>query len=181
MDRDIAAEARNELKKIGLNSRQVSVRYRIVGYSDELKFTIRDDKVSFRKVNEIAKRFEYLRYDEYSGDFLEGCNTFVDVVRVWKEKDGPAMPEDFKEAWKKVLENSRTDGKRGEGTTYGEHILRLDEQNNVNVFSRNADLPYHRSVYYWGDGLQAMRYVWFMIYNDRLDLEYLESKKEMAG
>ena len=181
MSSDIAVEARNELKKAGLNSRQVSVRHRPCGYSSKLIFTIRDDKVSERMVEDIAKRFKCIDYDRRTMEILEGGNTYVSVVRKWQDENGPAIPDDFKKAWETVLENSRTEGKLGEGTEYDGHVIHLDGDGEVHMFLRNTNLPYHRGVRMWRDGTEVMLHVWRWIYNDRLDLKYLESRKEVAG
>lgn len=78
---ELAIRAAQELKsKLGYNQRQVSIRYKLAGYSDSLYFTIRDIKnVNINKVEEFANKFKSVDYDEKTGEILAGGNTYVFV------------------------------------------------------------------------------------------------------
>ena len=79
---DETARKMNEaLKKAGFNRRQVSVRHRRVLYDDDYRITVRDPKVSLLQIEEIVGEFESIRYDEYCGEILAGCNNYVNVER----------------------------------------------------------------------------------------------------
>lgn len=84
---------RSELKKHGYTSRQISVRSGDCGYSDYSHIRIKDVSISRKTIKEICKKYEYISYDEYSGEILQGCNTFIDVdydysaVREAKERN----------------------------------------------------------------------------------------------
>ena len=68
---------RSELKKQGLKN--VSVRSSNCGYSDSINITIKDLTVNKKQVEEIANQFESIRRCEYSGEILQGCNTYIIV------------------------------------------------------------------------------------------------------
>ena len=79
---DETAQKMNEaLKKAGFNRRQVTVRHRRALYDDDYRIKVRDPKVSLLQIEEIVGEFESIRYDEYSGEILEGCNNYVFVDR----------------------------------------------------------------------------------------------------
>ena len=69
------------LKKAGFNRKQVTVRHRRSLYDDDYRIKVRDPKVSLLQIEEIVGEFESIRYDEYSGEILEGCNNYVNVDR----------------------------------------------------------------------------------------------------
>ena len=79
---DESAKKMNDaLKKAGFNRRQVTVRHRRALYDDDYRIKVRDPKVSLLQIEEIVGEFESIRYDEYSGEILEGCNNYVSVSR----------------------------------------------------------------------------------------------------
>lgn len=70
---------RNELKALGYNSRHISVKSRIAGYSDAIDISIKDLSINIREIDAIARECEEVRYDEYSGEILSGGNTYIHV------------------------------------------------------------------------------------------------------
>lgn len=75
---DTAKQIRADLKsKLGLNSRQVSVRKSSGGGA--VYVTILTTAASLDEVEKIARAYESVRYCEYSGEILCGGNTFVRV------------------------------------------------------------------------------------------------------
>lgn len=80
MDRkEIVKAIRTELKEKGINNRQVSVTSKSSLYDDVINATIKDLKVNFNTVKEIVGKYESIRYDEYNGEILNGCNVYVNV------------------------------------------------------------------------------------------------------
>lgn len=77
---------RNELKKLGYNSRQVSVKSGYCGYSDYSHITIKDLSVDFQKVENACMKFEDVDYD-ISGEILQGGNTYIRVEYDYKTLD----------------------------------------------------------------------------------------------
>lgn len=73
------AELRKEIKAAGYTTKQVSVRSKYVMYDDSIRVTIKDLNVNKKLIEEIADKYESIRYDEYCGEVLQGCNTFVNV------------------------------------------------------------------------------------------------------
>ena len=78
---ETAQKMNDALKKAGFNRRQVTVRHRRALYDDDYQIKVRDPKVSLLQIEEIVGEFESIRYDEYSGEILEGCNNYVSVSR----------------------------------------------------------------------------------------------------
>ena len=78
---ETAKKMNDALKKAGFNRRQVTVRHRRALYDDDYRIKVRDPKVSLLQIEEIVGEFESIRYDEYSGEILEGCNNYVSVSR----------------------------------------------------------------------------------------------------
>ena len=70
---------RIELKKLGYNSRQVSVRSGYCGYSDYTDITIKDLKADRKAIEKACKKFQSIDYDSASGEILQGANTFINV------------------------------------------------------------------------------------------------------
>lgn len=70
--------------KLGYSSRQVSIRSSDCGYSDCTRITVKDLSCDIDAVEKIAKSFESIRYDEYSGEILSGANTYITVEYDWE-------------------------------------------------------------------------------------------------
>lgn len=78
-NKERSAAIRAEIKKLGYNSRQISVRSGYCGYSDYTHITVKDLSIDFKAIEKIGAKFESIRYDEYSGEILEGANTYISV------------------------------------------------------------------------------------------------------
>ena len=78
---ETAQKMNDALKKAGFNRRQVTVRHRRALYDDDYRIKVHDPKVSLLQIEDIVGEFESIRYDEYSGEILEGCNNYVFVTR----------------------------------------------------------------------------------------------------
>jgi hypothetical protein len=74
-----AKEIRKVLKTKGWNSRKVSVRTRLGGYSAAIHVTIKALDISSDEVESLVERFERVRRCERSHEILAGGNTFVFV------------------------------------------------------------------------------------------------------
>ena len=74
-----SAAIRAELKKLGYNSKQVSVKSGNCGYSGYSHLTIKDMAVRIKEVKKAVRAFESVDYDEYSGEILQGGNTYIRV------------------------------------------------------------------------------------------------------
>jgi hypothetical protein len=110
-----AQEIRNELKKIGLNTKDVSVRSNIYSMGSSINVTIKSEKaLSLRKeIKAIAENHETIDRDHATGEILCGGNRFVFVGVDWKfehdlmNKHEPAimeMIEKAKSTMNKIIE-----------------------------------------------------------------------------
>ena len=79
-----ATEIRKKLKDIGYNSRMVSVRSSQFSGGDDITIRMKSIDVDEHKVREIAKEYEDVDYDKYSGEILMGSNSFVFVEWDWE-------------------------------------------------------------------------------------------------
>ena len=84
-----AAEIRKKLKDIGYNSRMVSVRSSQFSGGDDITVRMKSVDVDEHKVKGIAKEYEDVDYDKYSGEI----HSFVFIEWDWE------FIEKAKERW----------------------------------------------------------------------------------
>lgn len=107
---DAAKEVRNELKKMGISSRQVSVR----NDGNGLNIRIKDFAIAAEKVAEVAKRFEKIDYCPITQEILCGGNYFVSVVYDWQEESRIKKTPEFIALKEKIAQKLQTiEGNRG--------------------------------------------------------------------
>ena len=90
-------------------------------------------KVSKKLVEAVAKKYEYIRWDDYTNDILAGCNTYVAVdfdYRVLREK-----AEEFRETARKILEEKDKYEK--------DELMKLAEKEDLVVLYQ----PHHNGTY----------------------------------
>lgn len=78
-NKERSASIRAEIKKLGYNSRQVSVRSGFCGYSDYTHVTIKDVKANIKEIEKACKKFQSVDYDSVTGEILAGGNTYIHV------------------------------------------------------------------------------------------------------
>lgn len=78
-NKERSAVIRAELKKLGYNSKQVSVKSGYCGYSDYSHITIKDLKADRKAIEKACKKFQSIDYDSVTGEILEGANTYITV------------------------------------------------------------------------------------------------------
>ena len=78
-NKERSAAIRSVLKKLGYNSKQVSVRSGFCGYSDYTYITVKDVKANIKEIEKACKNFQSVDYDLASGEILEGGNTYIHV------------------------------------------------------------------------------------------------------
>ncbi|MEQ6360643.1 hypothetical protein V7D15_13375 [Thermoanaerobacter thermohydrosulfuricus] len=131
--REIAEEIRKNLKKHGITSKQVSVRAKTYLLDKSIEVRIKDLKVSKKLVEAVAKKYEYIRWDDYTNEILAGCNTYVAVdfdYKVLREK-----AEEFRETARKILEEKNKYDK--------DELMRLAEKDDLVVLYQ----PHHNGTY----------------------------------
>jgi hypothetical protein len=77
-------EVRNSIKKLGYNSRQISVRDGGGCYSTTINITIKDLNIDKDLIEEATSNFEKIDRCEASGEILSGGNTFIFVSYDWE-------------------------------------------------------------------------------------------------
>ena len=86
-----------DLKKLGYNSRSVSIKERSGSYDRSFIITIRDPDVDFSAVADIKSQHTSIDWDAASGEILSGGNVFIDVklsdqvADIWASKYLPAV------------------------------------------------------------------------------------------
>lgn len=113
------AQIRKDLKAEGITSRQVSVRGKKALYDESIRMVIKDITVSKKKVEEIAEKFEHIRYDEYNGEILQGCNTYINIEFDWKMLE--EAKKDFIELAEKIYNDSQSCEKNELHTPYNDN------------------------------------------------------------
>lgn len=83
-NKERSAAIRAELKKLGYDSKQISVRSGNCGYSSYSTITIKDLSIDIELVKDACLKFNDVDYDERTGEILEGGNTYVRVEYDWK-------------------------------------------------------------------------------------------------
>lgn len=78
-NKERSAAIRAEIKKLGYNSRQVSIRSGFCGYSDYTHVTIKDVKANIKEIEKACKKFQSVDYDSATGEILAGGNTYIHV------------------------------------------------------------------------------------------------------
>ena len=72
-------QIRKELKAAGFTTKQVSVIGKNALYDESINIRIKDLEANKEKIQNIVMKYESIRYDEYNGEILNGCNTYVHV------------------------------------------------------------------------------------------------------
>lgn len=70
---------RKQLKDLGYSNRKVRVRSESYSMGSSIHVTIVDREVDTEKVKQVARQFEEVRRDEYTGETLLGANTYVHI------------------------------------------------------------------------------------------------------
>ena len=71
-----AKKLREELKKLGYNSRKISV---VVRHYTSINVKIKDVTIGLQEIKKIADKYKSIDYCQISGEILEGGNDFVFV------------------------------------------------------------------------------------------------------
>lgn len=90
--KEIAKKIREDIKKLGYTAKQISVRTDGAGYSDAIRIKIKDVAIKAKAIEEIADKYESIRYDEYTGEILEGGNLYIFVEYDWETVDKAYKP-----------------------------------------------------------------------------------------
>ena len=106
-NKERSAAIRAEIKKLGYNSKQVSVRSRICGYSDETRIEVKDLSCDIKAIEKACMKFESIDYDQYSGEILSGGNTYI-FVQYDHAAISKATEANIEKAEKTIKEINRT-------------------------------------------------------------------------
>ncbi|EIV99884.1 hypothetical protein [Thermoanaerobacter siderophilus] len=131
--REIAEEIRKNLKKHGITSKQVSVRAKTYLLDKSIEVRIKDLKVSKKLVEAFAKKYEYIRWDDYTDDILAGGNTYVTVDFDYKTLREKA--EKFRNTARKILKEKDKYKK--------DKLMRLAEKEDLMLLYQ----PHHNGTY----------------------------------
>lgn len=100
-NKELKQAIKDKLQQNGFDTRPktmgISVRNSL--YDISVRITIRDITLSTWEIEKVVNRFEQIRYDEYCGEILAGCNTYVNVEHDY---------ENLKKATNKYLTEAKT-------------------------------------------------------------------------
>ena len=187
---ETAQEMNVALKKAGFNRRQVTVRHRRALYDDDYRIKVHDPKVSLLQIEEIVGRFESIRYDEYCGEILEGCNNYVFVDRNEKHSvDIDAILPLVETALRKVQDDHNQvvnlptrryligQSQRGNYNLWGRKPEYMDRQTGKPKYP-DQEFDFLTEFYCYGDTPEAIpsaaKMISRAIAENELDLAYIE-------
>ena len=78
-NKELGNAIRKELKAEGITSKDVSVRVRDSLYDTAVSIKIKNPKIKKSKVEEIAKKYQFVEHDERTYEILAGGNTYIFV------------------------------------------------------------------------------------------------------
>jgi len=105
MSAEKAKLIREQFKKLGINSRQVSVT---APYYGSIRVSVKDLSVNIEQLQQIASQYETVHYCHVSQEILSGGNTFVSVSYDWKVLAEAKKTEEYKALEKMVEEKLST-------------------------------------------------------------------------
>lgn len=76
-NKEMNAMIKKELKTAGYKASDFSVSVKDCGYSTSIQIKIESPKVNRKKVADILNHWKEIKYDQASGEILEGCNTYL--------------------------------------------------------------------------------------------------------
>jgi hypothetical protein len=79
--KEAAAQLRQQFKRRGYNSRDISIRMEQYSLGSTIHIEIKTPKLPLPAVKAICKQAEHVRYCEASGEILSGGNRFVEIHR----------------------------------------------------------------------------------------------------
>ena len=177
------------LKKAGFNRRQVTVRHRRTLYDDDYRIKVHDPKVSLLQIGEIVCRFESIRYDEYCGEILEGCNNYVFVDR---DEKYPVDIASLLPLVENALRNVQNDKNQVVNLPNRRYLVGQSQRGNYNLWGRkpeyvdrqtgmpkypDQEFDFLTEFYCFGDTREAIRSAAKMISRaiaeNELDLAYV--------
>lgn len=74
-----ARKIRAAYKKNGWSSKDISVRVSYPGYEQEINVCIKNPNITKADAREVAEPYESIRYDERSGEILQGGNLAISI------------------------------------------------------------------------------------------------------
>lgn len=111
-NKELGDAIRKVLKQDGIPSRAVSVSVKDAGYSTSVRIRIKDIAVGMQRVEKLLEQFEKIRYDERSGEILEGANTYV--IAEYDYGAMAAARATYMDQAREIIANHK---RPGEGTT----------------------------------------------------------------
>lgn len=109
-NKELSQTIRKELKASGFTSKDVTVRVRSALYDTAVNITVKNPLVRLSEVEEVAKKFSEIEYDERTMEILAGCNVYV-LCRyehgIFNDVTAPIVP-----IAEKVLSSEKWDGRK---------------------------------------------------------------------
>jgi len=152
-NRERTAEIRKELKENGYNRNHVSVRSR---HYSSITVEIKKADVDYNLVEKIARKQEHYRRCEYSGDILQGGNTFVSVD-ISSEAAESVITEEFAAKVEKVAAEVIETCEPWSGISFhnGQFIMMKEDGRDCYIIHRETNNRCCRIQYNSHDGTLA--------------------------
>lgn len=135
---NIAKLMREDLKKAGITSRQVSVTEQSCLYDSSFRVRVKDRNISLQQVKDICNKYLSIASDE-KGELLAGGNVYINVARALECELNTV---EYYEELENLIKN--LDGKNGNFTFLGWNIF-ID---GGDIFCSNPE--YRKKDYFLG-------------------------------
>lgn len=109
-NKELSQAIRKALKENGFTSKDYSIRVRDSLYDTAVDIRIKNPLVRLSQIEDIAKQFKKVDWDEHAQEILAGCNIYVHCQYDWGIFDEVAAP--YLETSKSVFNSDKYDGRK---------------------------------------------------------------------
>ena len=143
-NKELSQLIRRELKENGFTSKDVSVRVRSALYDTAVKVTIKNPLVRQSEVEEVAKKFSKVDYDERTMEILAGGNVYVHCQYEYGVFDDVAPV--FVPIAEEVFNNEKYNGRKIAENDHTEiHMVKLNDwESRLYEFDKKEN--YHSAI-----------------------------------
>ncbi|NBU34877.1 hypothetical protein EBS40_09730 [bacterium] len=155
--KDIAKLIREQLKKLGITSKQVSV----TSDYNSISARIKDVSIQPKIIEDLVHQHQKLDRCEFTGEILLGCNTYTSVCYDWQIESAITLSEEYQEHLKQVKALCE---KLGDGLILNWKDYKTGVCRNENYFSYQVFTPM-REHNYANHNLASL--AWFLYVSEK--------------
>lgn len=138
-NKELSLLIRRKLKENGFTSKDISVSVKTALYDTSVNITVKNPFIRISDVENIAKSFNEIDYDEHTGEVLAGCNVYVHVeyeYGIFKTLSAALLP-----VAQSVFNNPKFDGKKiAQNEKTAVHLIKINNvESRLYEFERISD------------------------------------------